>query len=401
MNIVIYTKKKCPYCKYAKDWLKNYHLEYTEVSLDDDTKRELFYIENHVNTVPQIFIDNYRIGGYTDLLQRHDIAFDNSPSTSPSKTYKPFNFDWAYEIRTNHENNMHWHEGEVDLSDDILDWKSGKLSDNEKDFIVNILRLFTQSDVAVGSIYFDKFIPKFKNNEIRSMLSTFATREGTHTSAYSLLNDTLGLPDEEYHTFLEYSEMTDKLDFMLDSDPNTVEGLGLALAKSVFNEGVTLFASFAMLLNFQRFGKMKGMGTVVEWSQKDENYHVNGLAKLFRTFCNEHPHIVNDEFKKKIYEMARKVYELESKFIDLAFKNYTIQGLTKEEVKDYVKFITDRRLIELGLKPNFKQKTNPIEWVDWIVNGSDHSNFFEKRVTEYDSHGLTGEWESAYDNWNE
>ncbi|MGK3947106.1 ribonucleotide-diphosphate reductase subunit beta, partial [Streptomyces caeruleatus] len=76
---------------------------------------------------------------------------------------------------------------------------------------------------------------------------------------------------------------------------------------------------------------------------------VNGLAKLFRTFCNEHPHIVNDEFKKKIYEMARKVYELESKFIDLAFKNYTIQGLTKEEVKDYVKFITDRRLIELGL----------------------------------------------------
>jgi ribonucleotide reductase beta subunit family protein with ferritin-like domain len=127
------------------------------------------------------------------------------------------------------------------------------------------------------------------------------------------------------------------------------------------------------------------------------NCHVKGLTKLFRTFCGEHPHIVNDDFKKRIYDMARKVYELEERFIDLSFKNYEIQGLTKEEVKSYVKFITDRRLIELGLKPNFKQKTNPLEWVDWLINGSDHSNFFEKRVTEYDTHGLTGDWSDAYE----
>lgn len=396
MNITIYTKKKCPYCKYAKEWLKNYNLQYKEIPLDDDKERDFFYKEHIVNTVPQIFIDNIRIGGYNDLIQRHDIAFNNSRSTTPSKTYKPFSFDWAYEIRTTHENDMHWHEGEADLSEDILDWKTNKVSENEKDFIVNILRLFTQSDVAVGGIYFDKFIPKFKNNEIRNMLSSFATREAIHQAAYALFNDTLGLPDEEYHTFLDYAEMTDKLDFMIDSDPNTVEGLALALAKSVFNEGVTLFASFVMLLNFQRFGKMKGMGTIVEWSIRDESSHVNGLTKLFRVFCGEHPHIVNDDFKKRIYEMSRQVYALEERFIELAFKNYKIEGLNKEDVKSYVKFITDRRLIELGLKPNFKQKKNPLDWVDWLINGSDHSNFFEKRVTEYDTHGLTGDWSDAY-----
>ena len=80
------------------------------------------------------------------------------------------------------------------------------------------------------------------------------------------MNETLGLSDAEYHAFLEYQEMADKIEFMMDSDPNTVRGLGFALAKSVMNEGVALFASFVMLLNFQRYGKMKGMGKVVEWS---------------------------------------------------------------------------------------------------------------------------------------
>lgn len=307
-----------------------------------------------------------------------------------SLTYKPFHYPWAVDLTKKHEE-VHWIEDELELSEDVQDWKT-KLSDQEKDFVTQILRLFTQSDVAVGDNYHNLLIPKFKNNEVRTMLSSFAAREGVHQRAYALLNDTLGLPDEEYHKFLEYKVMADKIDFMKDGNVQSHTGLALALAQSVFNEGMSLFASFVMLLNFQRFGKMKGMSTAVEWSIRDETLHVQGNSKLFRTFCEEHPRIVNDELKSKIYEMAKNAVKLEDKFIDLAFKGNEIEGLTKEEVRQYIRHIADRRLLQLGLKPKFRAKDNPLEWLDWILNGASHDNFFEKRVTEYSVVGMEGDW---------
>jgi glutaredoxin 3 len=311
-----------------------------------------------------------------------------------SKTYKPFMYPWAVELTKKHEE-VHWVEDEAELSEDVQDWKT-KLTEEEKEFVNQVLRLFTQSDVQVGENYHELLIPKFKNNEVRNMLSSFANREGVHQRAYALLNDTLGLADEEYHAFLEYKEMADKIDFMKDGDSSTQTGLALSLAQSVFNEGMSLFASFVMLLNFQRFGKMKGMGTIVEWSIRDETIHVQGNAKLFREFCDEHPRIVNDELKSKIYTMAKQAVDLEDKFIALAFKGNDVQGLTKEEVRKYIRHIADRRLLQLGLKPKFRQKDNPLPWLDWVLNGASHDNFFEKRVTEYSVNGMEGDW-----GWNE
>ena len=307
-----------------------------------------------------------------------------------SKTYKPFKYPWAVEITKKHEE-IHWIEDEAELSEDIQDWRT-KPPGPEKEFITQVLRLFTQSDVQVGENYHEFLIPKFKNNEIRNMLSSFANREGVHQRAYALLNDTLGLPDEEFHAFLEYKAMADKIDFMSNGDTSSHTGLALALAQSVFNEGMSLFASFVMLLNFQRFGKMKGMGTIVEWSIRDETMHVQGNAKLFREFCEEHPRIVNDELKSKIYSMAKEAVKLEDRFIDLAYNGHEVQGLSKEEVKQYIRQIADRRLLQLGLKPNFKAKDNPLPWLDWVLNGASHDNFFEKRVTEYSVVGMEGDW---------
>ena len=311
-----------------------------------------------------------------------------------SETYKPFKYPWAVELSKKHEE-IHWIEDEAELSEDVQDWKT-KLTVSEKEFITHVLRLFTQSDVQVGENYHELLIPKFKNNEVRNMLSSFAAREAVHQRAYALLNDTLGLPDEDFHKFLEYKEMADKIDFMKEGETNSHTGLALALAQSVFNEGMSVFASFVMLLNFQRFGKMKGMATIVEWSIRDETIHVQGNAKLFREFCEEHPRIVNDELKSKIYKMARNAVKLEDKFIDLAFDGNEVQGITKQEVRDYIRHIADRRLLQLGLKPKFKQKDNPLPWLDWVLNGASHDNFFEKRVTEYSVVGMEGDdfgWE--------
>ena len=413
MEIKVYTKSACPFCDMTKKWFDENGFEYETILMDNEEERLAFYqsingikenIGNppdvrRVNSVPQIFIDGDRIGGYDDLMKYAETLFNKRGSGSLvkfSETYKPFHYPWAVEITTRHEK-VHWIEDELDLSEDVSDWKGGKVTDAEKDYITNILRLFTQADVAVGQNYYDQLIPKFKNNEVRNMLGSFACREAIHQRAYALLNETLGLPPEEYHAFLEYSEMADKIDFMMDSNTSTHRGLALAMAKSVMNEGIALFASFVMLLNFQRFGKMKGMGKVVEWSIRDESIHVEGIAKLFRQFCTEYPKIVDDDFKSEIYEMARQSVKLEDKFVQLTYKMGAPEGLESSDVKTYIRYITDRRLLQLGLKPNFKVKENPLPWLEWVLNGADHTNFFENRVTEYEVAGLTGTWDDAYE----
>ncbi|MBK2239455.1 ribonucleotide-diphosphate reductase subunit beta [Francisella tularensis] len=407
VEVRIYTKTNCPFCDLAKSWFGANDIPFTQISLDDDIKRAEFYaevnknillVEEHIRTIPQIFVGDIHIGGYDNLMARAGEVIarvKGSSLTTFSKTYKPFNYPWAVDLTVKHEK-AHWIEDEIDLSEDVTDWKNGKITKVEKEYITNILRLFTQSDVAVGQNYYDQFIPLFKNNEIRNMLGSFAAREGIHQRAYALLNDTLGLPDSEYHAFLEYKAMTDKIDFMMDADPTMRRGLGLCLAKTVFNEGVALFASFAMLLNFQRFGKMKGMGKVVEWSIRDESMHVEGNAALFRIYCQENPYIVDNEFKKEIYLMASKAVELEDRFIELAYELGTIEGLKADEVKQYIRHITDRRLNQLGLKEIYNIEKNPLTWLEWILNGADHTNFFENRVTEYEVAGLTGSWDEAY-----
>lgn len=398
MDVLIYSKSNCPFCEKAKAWFTQHGILFTEIKLDNEEERLAFYQKvPHARSVPQIFIDNKLIGTYNDLMAKADTIIKTQGGLLEfSQTYKPFYYPWAVELTTRHEK-AHWIEDEIDLSEDVSDWKiGGKMSTSEKEYVTNILRLFTQSDVAVGQNYFDQFIPKFKNNEIRNMLGSFAAREGVHQRAYALLNETLGLSADEYHAFLDYKEMADKIDFMMSADVSTQRGLALSLAKSVFNEGVALFASFVMLLNFQRYGKMKGMGKVVEWSIRDESMHVEGNSKLFKAFCKEHPRIVDDEFKKEIYEMARLAVKLEDKFIDLAYDMGDVEGLTKEEVKQYIRYITDRRLLQLGMKTNFKVKENPLPWLEWVLNGADHTNFFENRVTEYEVAGLKGDWDEAY-----
>jgi len=309
-----------------------------------------------------------------------------------SRFYKPFKYPWAMEMAEDHEK-IHWGTWELKLQEDVDQWKNGTISKVEKNHITQILRLFTQSDVQVAQNYCDLFIPKFKNNEIRNMLLSFANREGTHQRAYALLTDTLGFPDSEYSAFLEYKEMVKKIEFMQDNDTSTLHGLGKAMAQTCVNEGMSLFSAFVMLLNYQRFGKMKGMCEVVEWSIRDETKHVEGMTKLFREFTNEHRRIVTDEFKKDVYKMFREAVKLEDKVIDLTYSMGSVEGLEKGQVKDYIRYLADRRLIQLGLKPNWGVKDNPLEWVDWIVAGDSFKNFFEGTVTDYSAAGLEG------DNW--
>jgi glutaredoxin 3 len=308
-----------------------------------------------------------------------------------SKVYKPFKYPWAVEYAVSHEK-VHWGEWEAKLQEDVAQWQGGKLSAQEKHHITQILKLFTQSDVMVGRNYLEYYIPKFKNNEVRAMLTSFANREFVHQRSYALLNDTLGLPEGEFSSFLEYKAMADKIEFMADIDTNSIAGTAQAIARSVMNEGMSLFSAFIMLLNYQRFGKMRGMCEIVEWSIRDETMHTEGMVKLFRTFCDEHPRIVTDDFKKTVYDMFRTGVALEDKVIDNAYEMGMVEGLEASEVKQYIRYLADRRLIQLGLKGNWKVKENPLPWLDWVINGASHKNFFEGTVTDYNADGMEGDW---------
>ena len=395
MEVKIYSKSGCSYCDKTKEFFKSHRIPYEEIVLDDYNERQEFYqrVSNgkQVTSVPQIFIDDKHLGTYTDLIQQEHIILKKQFGglEESSVTYKPFRYPWAVEMAQNHEK-IHWIADEVSLEDDVHEWKSNKLSQGEKDFIRSVLTLFVQSDVNVGENYINYYLRIFKNNEIRKMLTSFASREYIHQESYGLFNDTMGFPESEYSAFLEIEEMRDKHDFMLDIDIHTKEGKGLSIAKSVINEGLVLFSSFAMLLNFQRFGKLKGFAKINEFSLRDENLHALGMAKLFRTYCNENPRVVNDEFKKKIYKMVRTAVKLEDAFIDRAYGFYSPEGLTKEEMKLYIRYMADRRLIQLGLKSNFHVRENPLTWLDWVVNAPDHSNFFEQKISEYTVGGLEG-----------
>jgi len=319
--------------------------------------------------------------------------------TDERNHFKPFNYPWAYDTWLKHEQS-HWLHTEVPMSEDVKDWKS-KLSDEEKQFLTHIFRFFTQGDIDVAGGYVRNYLPYFPQPEVRMMLSGFAAREALHIAAYSHLIETLGLPETTYNQFLDYQEMRDKHDYVMDlsSRNGTKESTAEHIAVfSAFTEGMQLFSSFIMLLNFPRTGKMKGMGQIVTWSIVDETMHAEGMIKLFRTYIEENKEIWNDELKGRIYTIAERMVQLEDKFIDLAFSMGAMEGLDSEDVKKYIRYITDRRLISLGLKGIMKVKKNPLPWVEEMINAPTHTNFFENRATDYAKGATTGNWGDVWAN---
>jgi len=307
--------------------------------------------------------------------------------------FKPFNYAWAYDAWLKHEQS-HWLHTEVPMLEDVKDWKK-KLTKEEKQFLTHIFRFFTQGDIDVAGGYVNNYLPYFPQPEIRMMLLGFAAREALHIAAYSHLIETLGLPDTTYNEFMAYAEMKEKHDYVMDiSAKNTTkENTATHIAVfSAFTEGMQLFSSFIMLLNFPRHGKMKGMGQIVTWSIVDETQHTENMVKLFRTYIEENREIWNDELKGRLYTIAERMVELEDKFIDLAFAMGEMEDLTAEDVKKYIRYIADRRLISLGLKGQFKVKRNPLPWVEEMINAPTHTNFFENRATDYAKGSLSGDW---------
>jgi ribonucleoside-diphosphate reductase beta chain len=167
-----------------------------------------------------------------------------------------------------------------------------------------------------------------------------------------------------------------------------------------FTEGLQLFASFAMLMNFPRFNKMKGMGQIVSWSVRDESLHCEGMIKLYHAF-NKETGAVTKSVADDIVDCCKTVVGMEDKFIDLAFEMGPVQGMTPADIKQYIRYIADWRLKQLELPTVYGVKENPLPWLQVLLSGVEHANFFEARATEYSKAATRGQWHGSDGVWAE
>ncbi|RPH07398.1 MAG: ribonucleotide-diphosphate reductase subunit beta [Alphaproteobacteria bacterium TMED93] len=309
--------------------------------------------------------------------------------------YKPFKYPWAYDAWLQQQR-IHWLPEEVPLADDVSDWNR-KLTKQEKNLLSQIFRFFTQSDIEVNNCYMKHYSQVFKPTEVQMMLASFSNMETIHVAAYSHLLDTIGMPEVEYQAFLQIKEMRDKYDYMQQFNTSSKEDIAKTLAIfGAFTEGLQLFATFAILLNFPRFNKMKGMGQIVTWSARDESLHTESIIKLFNTFLSENPDIDVKKLQVELYKACNTMIAHEDAFIDRAFELGSVQGLRPENVKKYIRYIADIRLVQLNLQPIYNIGANPLPWIDVMLNGVEHTNFFENRATEYSKAATKGTWEEAF-----
>jgi ribonucleoside-diphosphate reductase beta chain len=189
---------------------------------------------------------------------------------------------------------------------------------------------------------------------------------------------------------MQYGEMVEKHEYYQTlGDAPMAEKIATI---SAFGEGMQLFSSFVMLLNFARHGKLKGLGQIIAWSIVDETQHAEGMIKVYRDWVKQNP---EESSSDRIKEIAQEMVALEDKFIDLAFGMFEVEGLRAEDVKTYIRYIADRRLISMGMKGIFKVKKNPLPWVDGML-GVSHTNFFEQRVTDYSKGATNGTWDDVW-----
>lgn len=312
-----------------------------------------------------------------------------------SVSYRPFKFPWAVEAEKKQRIDMMWHEGQIDLQDDIRQYNSKdglktktKSHEENKRIIDTSILLFTEMDKTVAGGYVE-LLPYTKNNEIRSMFIQHAAKEVVHQRGYALLAETIGFTDADWESFKTYKEMVDKIDVMsvLDVDLSTPLGYAAKLTQILLGEGIGLFAAFTSLLNFKRFGMIMGFNDVNSWSLSDETGHVENNIKVVQTIYAK----LSQEDQLKLQAittvMVNDFVKAEKAYINLIGD---CEDLPKEQFKSYIEYLGEVRQYQLGYTGKMSVRDNPVEWMDWMLSGEKHDNFFEKKITSYSHNKLEG-----------
>lgn len=299
--------------------------------------------------------------------------------------FKPFQYQWAYDYWFKQQN-AHWLHTEINMQQDVIDWREN-LNEKEKNVIGNILKGFTQTECEVGN-YWSSYVPKwFPVPEIKMMAQTFGAFETIHATAYSYLNDTLGLDD--FSAFLEDEATMNKLKVLMDINPNTTDLSEIARSIALFSaaaEGIQLFSSFAVLLSFRRSNRLTGIGQQMIFSCRDESLHSEAGCKLFRTIIEENPELWTEELRSDIYDGIHYAIQNEFTYINKVFELGDLDTISKDQLKNFMYDRSNRKLVELNLKPVYnvdKQLLKNMDWFYILVSGEQQTDFFANRETGY------------------
>ena len=321
--------------------------------------------------------------------------------------YKPFEFPMYYEEGWLKQAQAFWLHTEISMQGDVKDWNE-TLTKQEKNLVGNILLGFAQTECAVSDYWTNMVTQWFPKHEIKQMAMMFGSQETIHATAYSYLNETLGL--DNFSAFLHEPAVAEKFELLtrittkwthkdLDKNPIARKEVARSLAIfSAFSEGVSLYSSFAVLYSFQMRNKLKGIGQQMKWSVRDESLHSKMGCQLFRHMCDEFPELLEDS-RQSILEAAKLIVELESRFIDMIFEQGDLENLKKDDLKEFIKSRTNIKLEELGYKSHFdynKKKAENLDWFYHLVGGHTHTDFFAIRPTDYSK---AGEGEDFGDMW--
>lgn len=304
--------------------------------------------------------------------------------TEPRQFYKPFEYQQAFDFYKD-QHRAHWLADEVPLASDLNDWKL-KLTEAEKNLMGNILKSFAQTEVHVNDYWSTKVSIWFPKPEIQAMARCFADFESIHAEAYARLNEELGLDD--FQAFLEDETSKSKIERLIEVPGDSLEEQAVSLAIfSAFTEGVNLFSSFAILMSFQLRNLMKGTGQIVEWSVRDESLHSKAGCWLFRTLLKENPLLDTYELRNKVVEACELSVKLEFDFIDKAFEMGDVEGIHKNQLKNFIKARANEKMVELGYNAIYNDidpnELKHMEWFSHLTSGKTHQDFFAGRVTNY------------------
>ncbi len=326
----------------------------------------------------------------------------NNSSIDPNKIL-PFTYPWAREYYKQGVAN-NWTAEEVSMQRDIELWKSEDgLSDDERRMILWNLGFFSTAESLTANNIVLAAYPHVTNPECRQYLLRQAFEEAIHTDTFIYCCDTLSLdPDEIYNMYLTVPTVKEKDEFVVKLtqsifDPNFKTDTPENIQKFVFDligfyiimEGIFFYAGFVMLLSLMRNNRMVGIGEQFQYIMRDESIHVNFGADLINTIVEENPEIWTPEFKKTVSETIQEAVQLECNYAADALPR-GILGLRSDTVQDYVKYIADRRLERIGLETVYNVES-PFPWMSEIMDLSKEKNFFETRVTEYQTGGSL-EW---------
>ena len=310
----------------------------------------------------------------------------------------PMKHTFAWEAY-NAGNANHWLPTEITMMGDIEQLRAGRLTDDEIKALKTVLGFFTTADSIAANNVVLALYAHITSPECRMYLLRQAYEEAIHTHAYQYIVESLGLDGGEiFNMYREVDAIYSKADFILSFnngifDPafktGTLENDQLFLENlcvfSLILEGIFFYSSFAVIFGFQRQNKMVGAAEQIQYIMRDETQHLNFGIKMINTIKTEQPELWTPEFQKRIIALVKQAAVLEYTFAAEVFPK-GIFGMNAEGFKQYIEYIADRRLQRVNLPPQFNVD-NPFPWMSEAIDLTKEKNFFETRVTEYQTGG--------------